>query len=99
MPTLHLAFEDGFDDDTVVVRVDGREVTRRIGLRSSLATALAATEDAQVGSGAGEVAVAVSSRGLTATRKVDFTAEPHLAIAIRDGALVLRTSREPFVYM
>jgi hypothetical protein len=95
---LHLAFEDGFAADTVLVEVEGKEVARQSGLTSSLATALAATAEAALPVSAGLVTVSVPGRGLSASQKLDFLAQPYLAVAIRDGRLVLRPQDEPFVY-
>ena len=95
---LHLAFEDGFAGDTVIVEVEGQEVARPSGLTSSLATALAATAEASLPVSAGRVTVLVPARGLSASRQLDFHALPYLAVAIRDGQLVLRSQDEPFVY-
>jgi len=99
MYPLHLAYEDGFENDSVVVQVDGKEVARQVGLKSSLVTALAATEEALVSAPAGTAQVTVPTRNLSASLNVDFSAQPHLAVAIRDGKLVLRSSSEPFHYM
>lgn len=95
---LHLAFEDGFAGDTVTVEVEGQEVARQSGLTSSLATALAATAEASLAVSSGRVTVSVPARGLSASRHQDFQAQPYLAIAVRDGQLVLRPQDEPFVY-
>jgi hypothetical protein len=99
MPALHLAYEDGFDNDTVVVQVAGREVARRDGLKSSLATALAATEEAEAPAGGGTVQVSVPTRNLSASIEVDLARQPYLAVAVRNGRLVLRSGSEPSYYL
>jgi len=99
MPTLHLAFEDGFEGDEVVVALDGRELARAKGLKSSLATALAATHSVQVGPERGELSVSVTGKGLQAALAIDLAATPHLGIAVREGRLVLRASADPPVYL
>ena len=99
MHPLHLSFEDGFSNDEVVVTFEGQEVARVSGLQSSLATALAATRDLQVPSTEGTVAVSVTASGLRATTAVDVVETPHLAVAVREGRLVLRTSAEPPQYL
>ena len=95
---LHLAFEDGFAADTVIVEVEGQEVARQSGLTSSLATALAATAEASLPVSSGRVTVSVPTLGLSASRQLDFGAQPYLAVAVREGQLVLRAQDEPFVY-
>src|SRR5574341_148284 len=99
MARVYIAYEDGFADDTVVLRVDGREVARQAGLKSSLATALAATADAVFDTERGTLQASVPARGLESQPlAVDFAAQPYLAVAIREGRLVLRASHEAFVY-
>ena len=100
MNRLHLYYEDGFDNDSVVVQVDGQEVARRTDLKSSLVTALAASEDVSVEASApAAIRVSVTTRDLSESVSLDLAAQPHLAIAVRDGKLVLRASGEPFFYM
>lgn len=100
MNRLHLYYEDGFDNDSVVVQVYGQEVARQADLKSSLVTALAASEDVSVAAtGPVTVRVSVTTRDLSESIRLDLGAQPHLAIAVRDGKLVLRASGEPFFYM
>ncbi|CAG1014416.1 hypothetical protein BURC_00686 [Burkholderiaceae bacterium] len=100
MKRLHLYYEDGFDNDSVVVQVDGQEVARKAGLKSSLVTALAASEDVDVeASSPATIRVSVTTRDLSEAIALDLGAQPHLAIAVRDGKLVLRASGEPFFYL
>ena len=99
MPALHLAFEDGFVDDEVVVALDGHELARAKGLNSSLATALAATRSVQTGAARGELSVSVTGNALQGTVSIDLTATPHVGIAVREGRLVLRPSADPPMYL
>jgi hypothetical protein len=67
MRSLTVLLLEGFDDDEVVVSVDGREVDRRPGITSSPLVGMAAELGLRVADDAVDVTVAVPARGLAAT--------------------------------
>lgn len=97
MSTLHIALQDGFAGDEVAIRVDGREVYRKPGVRTDLRISRADGLDVEAGPRA---RVEVEARGLTAAADVEPQATPHLSISLdRDGRPQMRTSAEPFAYL
>ncbi len=98
MPVLHLALEEGFEDDDVTIAVDGEEVVRAGAVRTRMQTGLASASDAKVAGG--RHTVTVQARGASASIDVDVEDELYLGVSLsRSGdAIEHRVSREPFGY-
>src|SRR5262249_13190925 len=97
MSTLHIALQDGFAGDDVAIRVDGREVYRKGGVRTDLRISRADGLEVEAGARA---RVEVEARGLTAATDVEPQATPHLGISLtRDGRVQMKPSAEPFAYL
>lgn len=98
--TLHIALQDGFDDEPVVVLVGGEEVLRRDAVRTDPRIGLAyAFEVPLHGPDAVTVEVRLPRRGVEGATEVVGATAVHLAVSVRDGALVFRTSEVPFGYV
>ncbi|HEX6745736.1 MAG TPA: hypothetical protein VF092_00375 [Longimicrobium sp.] len=85
MPTLKIDLREGFDGDTVLVRVGGREVYRRSGVRTNYSIGLADRVETEVGPGPVEVRVELPERGTAggyATRPEEGTV---VAVALDSG--------------
>jgi hypothetical protein len=98
MAVLHIALEEGFSDDEIVVAVDQAEVLHRAGVSTRMQLGLADATDATVDPG--RHLVTVSARG--SSRSIDIEVEDELFLGIslsRSGALEHRISREPFGYV
>jgi hypothetical protein len=96
---VHLAFQDGFANDDVVVRVDGREVVRESGLKGlDPMIPLAAQRNVQIERPAGRLDVEVPTRGLSRAFDLDFAKSPYVGIAIVGGEIAVRQSSRPFEY-
>jgi hypothetical protein len=96
---VHFAFQDGFVDDDVVVRVNGREVIRESKLngRDPLLP-VAAIRNLELDVTTGNVTIEVPSRGLSRSFDLDFRESPYLGIAIVGADIALRRSARPFEY-
>ncbi|HWA60805.1 MAG TPA: hypothetical protein VG939_05495 [Caulobacteraceae bacterium] len=98
MPTLHIALQDGFSGQAVAIRVGGREVYRRDGVKTDLRISRA--DEAEAEAPTGPVAVEVEAGGAHAEVRLDAAATPHLRIdRTEDGALNLRPSTEPAAFL
>ena len=96
---VHLAFQDGFANDDVVVRVDGKEVARESGLKGSdPVIPLAVQRDVQIDARAARLQVDVPTRGLSRAFDLDFAESPYVGIAIVGGEIAVRQSARPFEY-
>jgi len=96
MSTLHVALQDGFAGDEVAIRVDGREVWRKAGVKTDIRISRADAAEVEAPSGA---AVEIEARGRTAAVRAD-PATPHLGVSLdREGRPQMRLSAEPFAYL
>jgi hypothetical protein len=95
--TLHITMEEGFEDDEVVVALDGAELLRR-SLSTRMQIGRAGAVEATVEPGAHTVSV--SARGAAAQIPVEVEDELFLGVSLsRSGdAIEHRVSREPFGY-
>jgi hypothetical protein len=101
MPQLHIALQEGFAHDEVIVRVAGREVYRNADLSTRLQIGYADACNAAVA--VGEVAVGVTlprRRAAEQTLTVSVVDDTYLGISIAaDGTLRVRVSATPFGYV
>lgn len=91
--TLNIALRDGFRDDTVTIRVDGREVYRKSAVTTDLSISFAGSVDVQVASGTARIEVALQ-RGPRGSEQVQVADTPFLEVRIVDGAVEFRKSKE-----
>jgi len=95
---LHVALQDGFDGDTVVVRVDGRTVYRRVGVRTLTQISRADAFDVEI-DGPVSVEISLPDRALSTVVSVPERPEgAYLGVSVLHDALVHRLSAEPFGY-
>lgn len=98
MAELHIALHDGFQNDAVAIRLDGREVYSKAGVTTDLRISRADSLDVQTSNGA--AMVEVHARGRTATARVDAASTPYLAVDLGpDGGPHIRLATEPFAYL
>lgn len=85
---INVALQDGFDGDTVVIRVDGVEAYR--GERVTTRTQISHAADMQldVPDGSFTLEVEVPTRGVRETFPLDPHTHPNAALSLLDGRLV-----------
>ncbi|HEV7573582.1 MAG TPA: hypothetical protein VGQ21_18965 [Thermoanaerobaculia bacterium] len=98
MATLRVDFQDGFEDDEVVVTVDGDERVRRAGLTTKRVIGLAGKETIDVEQGRRSVLVSVPSRGFGTQIHVNVDEAAYLGVSIMAGGIVAIVRGEPFGY-
>jgi hypothetical protein len=98
MATLRVDFQDGFQDDEVVVSVDGRERARRGGLTTKRVIGLAGHEIIDVESGKRTVVVSVPSRGFETQIHVTVDYAAYLGVSIMAGGIAVIARDQPFGY-
>lgn len=102
MPLLHIGFQEGFMDDTVVVRVDDKEVCRKPNVRTRLQIGYADSCEVDVRENMVEVEVILPLRSLSKSIPVVFdgSAPVYLGLSVTpEGGISERVSREPFGYL
>lgn len=96
---LHVDLQDGFDDEPVVVRVDGEKAYRSENVRTDYRISRADSFERPVVGKMALVEVSVPRRELSDSRRVDVTLTPYVGISVLDGAIQWRHSPVPFGYM
>jgi hypothetical protein len=101
MPILHIDFQEGFFDDTVVVRVNSEEY-RKQDIRTRLQTGYAGSLEVHVRESMVDVEVFLQSRESSKFIPIMFGKSDtiYLGLSITaDGEIRERVSYEPFGYL
>ena len=85
---IHLALQDGFDDDEVAVSVDEHEAYRAEGVTTRTQISHAADMQLEVPDRPFVLGVDVTTREVRETFDVDPHAQPNVSVSLRDGRLV-----------
>lgn len=97
--TLHVALQDGFDDEPVIVNADGREIYRNEHVRTDPRIGVAHAFETRVKALPEAIEVTLPRRGLTSRLQVPRGGDVHVGISVVDGVLRFRTSERPFGYV
>lgn len=85
---INVALQDGFDDDTVVIRVDAAEAYHGEGVTTRTQISHAADMQLDVPDGPFTLEVDVPTRGLRETFTLDPDTHPNVALSLLDERLV-----------
>lgn len=87
---INVALQDGFDGDTVVIRVDGAEAYRRDQLTTRTQISRADDMQLDVPDGPFELEVLVPTQGVEKRLQIDPHTHPNVSLSLLDGQLVER---------
>ena len=90
MAVLHIFLEEGFKEDTVVVRVGDREVFEKADVTEDYRISLADSFDANVPEGQVRVEASLPDRELVKGIDLQVTTEAYVGFSIVDGELTAR---------
>lgn len=99
MALLRVDFQEGFDHDGVVVRLDGGAEARREQVTTSEMVGYAGSVELERPPGPFELAVEVTTRGLKAATAVDVDGDVYAGVTVSGGDLRLVVSPEPMGYL
>jgi hypothetical protein len=85
---INVALQDGFDGDTVVIRVDGETAFRGEGVTTRTQISHADDMQLDVPNGAFTLDVDVPTRGVQETFQLDPHTHPNVALSLLDGRIV-----------
>jgi hypothetical protein len=93
--SIRFVFTEGFDKDTVVIRIDGKEVRQHgpISTRHDVEPPLAWSVDVPVDRDVVSVEVLVPAKGASETTQLNVKQFPQLDVAVAGNRLVLRGSQ------
>lgn len=100
MILLHIALQDGFVDDKVVIQVNGGEVFYKSGVRTRFQIGLADSLEMNVQGGTVNVEVILPLRHLSKSIVWEVSDPTYLGVSITtEGEIDFRISNERFRYM
>jgi hypothetical protein len=99
MASIIIAFEEGFLNDIVIVRINGKEVFHKKNVKTDLRRGYAGSFQLKNLSGHISIDFALPNRNISKTIFLDLHNTINLAVAIKNGELQHRISEEPLGYL
>jgi hypothetical protein len=100
MPPLHVALQEGFSDDEVVVKVNGVQVRTLTGVTTKNQIGYAGALELELPAGETNVEVAIPTRGVAEATLVRLNEPVFLGVSVTShGQLHFHQSHEPFGYV
>ena len=96
--TLTIALQDGFENDSVVVRVDGELVIEETGVRTDQRIGLAYAIDVPLPDRPVVIDVQVPTQSLRASHELSPATATSVGISLLDNEIAFRSSPTPFGY-
>jgi hypothetical protein len=98
MATLRIDLQDGFQDDDVVVKIDGKERLRQAGVTTKKVLGLAGSVTVDVPDGKRSIELSVPGRGVTKQVDVDTETTTHVGLSLAGQDVTVLVRDKPFGY-
>ena len=98
MSSIRVALQDGFEDDTVVVKVNGKEVFKRENIKTKRQIGKAASFEVEAEEGSVSVEVSLPLKNLSETIAVKVSDKVFLGVSVVEDKIEHKVSSEPFRY-
>jgi hypothetical protein len=99
MPRLFIHLQEGFDNDLVVIKVNGKEQFRSRQVTTRLVLGYAEVVELLVSEDAAQVQVSLPQKKLAQSLDLPQSAETHIAVSIVENQITYQVSDQPFGYM
>ena len=99
MTQLTIDLQEGFDQDRVIVRVNGAEVCVKDEVTTRRVLGLAESCEAEVRGAEATVEVELPHRDLRASASLHLDGPMWLGVRVEDDRVELKPSDEPFAYL
>ncbi|MBI1745895.1 MAG: hypothetical protein HYR55_04815 [Acidobacteria bacterium] len=100
MPLLHVALQEGFSNDAVIIQVDDREVFNQSGIRTRNQIGLAKYFALNFPDGTRKITISVPSRQCSKTVTIDIRDPIYLGVSLtNDNRILHEISPGPFGYL
>lgn len=100
MTVLHIALQDGFIDDEVMIQVNGEKVFHQSGINTRFQIGFATSFEVEVQQGKVTVEVMLPSKHQSKSTVLDVFNPTYLGISLTAaGTIELQVSTEPFRYL
>ena len=98
VPKLRIDLQDGFEQDSVVIRVNGNPVFERSDVRTSLLKGFAKSVQVDVESGPAALEIAITNRNLSNTLDLAIDGDTYVGVSRTSNGLESIVRAEPFGY-
>jgi len=99
MVLLHLAFQDGFDNDLVNIQIDSKKVPFDQRISTDYRIGLAGRYEERFHPGTRNINIQIPEKGLSTTFEVNLLRDTYIAISIEEGKLKHIEQYDPFGYL
>ena len=100
MPLLHIALQEGFAGEPVVLRCQQREVFNQPDVKTRTQIGLATTFEEELPTGPVSLEVNLPKRNLTKTVSLTLSQATYVGVSVsEEGRIVHTVSSEPFGYV
>jgi len=100
MPVLRVNLQEGFANDTVVVRVNGQEVFNKTSVKTRPQIGLANAFEVDVPEGSVDIQIALPLKNVSESFELQVSNPIHLGVSItHEGRITHQISQEPFGYL
>lgn len=96
---LHVALQDGFDDDRVQIRLNGESIYERSGVSTDYRISRADALEVPLRDGPMRLAVTLPDRDLSGAVEVRGDGPVYVGVTVADGTVQFRLSDQPFGYL
>jgi hypothetical protein len=97
--TLHIDLQDGFQNDEVIIRLDGKQVFHKSGVSTDARISRADGFEATSSKPSALVEFELPAKHTKASQSIKASETPNIGIYIRDGKAQIRAQAEVFLYM
>lgn len=99
MQLLHIAFQKGFEGDTVILCINGKEMFRKENVKTGAQIGYASSFEINSHEGPVTIDILLPMKNLSETVELELTAATFLGVSIEQGKIVYRISGQPFGYL
>lgn len=100
MALLHIALQEGFTNDTVIIRINGKEIFHKPGVKTRLQIGYADSIEINVQEGSVKVEITLPLRNLSESTVLQVLKPVYLGVSITpENKISCRSSYEPFGYL
>lgn len=96
---LHIALQDGFENETVIVLIDDEEVYQGEDVKTDFRIGLAESFEVPLPEEPATIEVRLPNRQVSGSIELDTLSTPNVGVSYLDGELRFRLSEGPFGYM
>ena len=97
--TLSIALEEGFEGDSVVVKVNGRTVFEGDDVRTRMQIGRAERLEVPIEAAAADIEVRAAERRAAGRLTCDVVDRLYVGVSLQGSKVVFRTSQQPFGYV